>query len=265
MNFSRSITNSKKWVVFIITHKNIFSWLYAKDQDFNLINYRFVIISSTPFQKIKSILYHAINLPEEPGFIRLGDNYTESEAIYNIYKNPKLYAELDFIGFLHYDFEFKSSDGSYNITEQINRYLQDKTKAHISFSTNNTIGVYNLRVLADVNQPNTHCGSGYNCYDYILNDYNHYFHTNHTLDDMFRKQSSNMCSSFLIDIKTFVKMMGFIAYIIESGKLNIFDTLHQFKQQGHLMERYYSVFLLFEYDQFLTLELPHHGFLKMIG
>lgn len=255
---------SKKWTVYIITHKHIFPWLYTKDKDFNRSNYRFVSSSSNRINKTNSLLYQLTDLTREPGFIPLGDHYAESEAMYNIFKNPKFYSSLNYIGFLHYDFEFVSADGSCNITKQINRYLQDKIKAHISFSTSNTSGVYHMRMLADVNQPDTLFGSGYNCYDYILNDYNHYFHTNLTLEDMFRKQSINMCSSFLMDIETFLKMMGFIAYVIESGKLNVFDTLHQYRIQSHLMERYYSVFLLFEYDQSLNLTLPHLGHLKSI-
>jgi hypothetical protein len=255
---------SKKWTVYIITHKHIFPWLYTKDKDFNRSNYRFVNTSSHQLKITNSLFYQVMDLAREPGFIPLGDHYAESEAIYNIYKNPKFYSRLDYIGFLHYDFEFISDDGSCNITEQINGYLQDKTKAHIAFITNNTTAIYHLRMLADVNQPNTLCGTGYNCYDYILNDYNNYFHTNYTLDDMFRQQSINMCSSFLIDIQTFLKMMGLIADVIESGKLDFFDTRHQFRIQSHLLERYYSVFLLFEYAQSLNLMLPHLGQLKFI-
>lgn len=261
MNLIPESPASKKWTVYITTHKNIFPELYSKDSNFNSSNYKFINISSNPL-KITNQLFHVINLPKEPGYIPMGDYYYDSRVIYNIYKNQRFYEGLDFIGFLHYDFEFKLPDGSGNVTKKINKYLRDKTKAHISFSTHNIQMIYNQRILADEKQPNTLSGSGYNCIDYILNDYNNYFHTSYTLNDLYQKHDVNMCSCFLIDVHRFIKMMKFISSIIESKKLKVFDRQHILKIHGHLLERYFGVFLMLKYDQFLNLPLPHLGHLK---
>jgi hypothetical protein len=169
---------------------------------------------------------------------------------------------LDFIGFIHYDKELKLLKAPLwqsrtNITERINSYIKDRTKAHISFETHIPKNDYNQRILADVTMPNTLVGDGLNCYDYILSDYNNYFETVYTIDDFMRKPHINLCSCFLIDIKTFEKMMGFFDWIIQSRKLEVFDTNHQYRLQGGLAERYFGFFLMFEYEEMNDLSIFH--------
>ena len=52
-------------------------------------------------------------------------------------------------------------------------------------------------------------------------------------------------------------MMRFFLPIIESGKLNIFDTEHKYRIQGGLFERYISVFLDKLNKPYYDLELNH--------
>lgn len=60
-----------------------------------------------------------INLPN---YISIGSWYAEMESIYNIYKN-NLYTGLDYIGFIHHDYELRTSNNETNITEQISNAL----------------------------------------------------------------------------------------------------------------------------------------------
>jgi hypothetical protein len=251
------------WNVFIITHRHIFDWLYSRDREFSQEHYSFVNVASQKLEDRYLKKFKIINMIEIPNFIPIGAEYAESEAIYNIYKHGEFYQNLDYIGFLHYDHEFLLSNGERNITERINRYLKDKTSAHISFTTFNVLWDYFKHIMTDESQPETLCGLGRNCYDYILTDYNQYFRTHYTLPDLLNRIKINVCSSFIIDRQTFEKMMGFCSSIIESKKLNVFDSLRRYRFQGQLMERYYSVFLAFEYNEFLDLTLPHHNHLKI--
>lgn len=247
----------KKWKIYIVSHNTIYNYMYEKDKLFNKENYVIFDVSSNKMEvSDKSSIVHQIELPN---YQNLGKWWAESEAIYNIYHNKKLYKNLDYIGFLHYDKELKIIEThKTDITKRINNYIMNKTKGHICFELHNTINDYNQSILADDNQPNTLVGTGINCYDYILKDYNDYFKTNYLIQDFFDKKHINLCSCFLIDVKTFEKMMGFMEYIVESKKLEVFDTEHKYRLQGGLMERYFGMFLTFEYDNFLNLNLYHH-------
>lgn len=251
-----------KWNIFVVTHKHIFDSMYTGDPLFSQDNFKFVNVAAHKLDDSYLQKYQVLNLIELPVFLPLGPQYAESEAIYNIYKNKSYYQNFNFIGFLHYDRELVLNNGQRNITEQINHHLQGRTNAHISFSTYPTRGIYDQKVLADETQPETLNGDGVNCIDYIIKDYNDYFKTNYSLSDLWQRGWLNLDSGFLIDIATFEKMMQFCAVIIESRKLEAFDTLHRYRLPGGLLERYYGVFLAFEYPEFLDLSLPHHRHLK---
>lgn len=251
-----------RWKIFVVTHKHIFNNMYSGDSWFSPEHYTFINVAEKKLAENYLQKYEVLNQNELPNYKPLGPQYAESEAIYNIYNHRNYYQNLDYIGFLHYDRELLLNNGQRNVSELIHYYLQNKQKAHISFSTYPVSGIYAQKVLADANQPETITGDGLNCIDYILNDYNLYFRTHYTLNDLFQKSWLNLDSCFLIDTPTFTKMMQFSAWIIESRKLEIFDTLHRNRLQGGLLERYYGVFLAFEYNDFLDLTLPHHRHLK---
>ena len=248
------------WKIYIVGHNGVHDWMYENDKDFNSNNYTVLDVGQERFNV--SDRYSIIRQNEFSNYQSLGKWWAESEGIYNVWKN-KIYENLDFVGFIHYDKELKLLRRKLfslrtNITHRINEYLKDKTKAHISFKTHHPKLDYNQRIMADESQPNTLVGDGVNCYDYILNDYNDYFRTNYTIKDIFQKNTINLCSCFMIDVLTFEKMMKFWDHIVCSRKLEIFDTYHQHRLQGGLAERYFGVFLMFEYDKMLDLSIVHH-------
>lgn len=260
----RGVLSLANWNIYVITHQYIFESLYAGDPNFSKY-VKFVNVRPQKLSDHYSLTYTVLNLHEMPSYIPIGAQYAESEAIYNIYKNPYLYENLDFIGFIHYDHELLLNTGERNISTRINDYLRKHpTSAHISFATFSVIWDYFQHIMADEAQANTLKGNGRNCYDYILSDYNQYFKTQYTLSDLLNRTKINVCSSFLIDVNSFIKMMGFCSQIIESQKLNLFDTQRLYRLQGQLMERYFGVFLAFEYQKFLDLSLHHHYHLKNI-
>lgn len=252
--------NDVKWKVYIVGHKKIHDVLMAGDDKFNNENYCFLNVGQ--LDKLEnSDQYCCLNQKDLPNYLPMGKYWAESEGIYNIWRSG-IYKDLDYIGFLHYDIEFRLEKKFHigkktNITERIERYICGKEKAHISFATFNPKQDYNQKIMADATRPNELTGDGKNCYDYIIEDYNTYFGTDYTLDDFFQHKYINLCSCFLIDVQTFDKMMGFFDWVVSSHKLDIFDTEHKYRLQGGLAERYFGVFLLFEYDKMRDLFLVH--------
>lgn len=255
-----------KWKIYIVGHNKIYDVQMSRDKKFNNENYCFLNVGSVDNLE-NSEKYCCINQRDLPNYISIGSYWAESEGIYNIWRSG-IYKELQYIGFLHYDIEFRLSrknrmrESFYlgtdtNITSRIERYIRGNERCCISFQTYDIKGDYEQDISADEQNPNTLVHGGRNCYDYILIDYNYYFQTSYTLEDLFSRQKICLCSCFLIDVETFEKMMHFFDWLVKSHKLDAFDTEHQYRFQGGMAERYFGVFLLFEYEKMLDLKLIH--------
>ena len=250
----------KSWKIYIASHKSLNPDFFLIDPSFEYKHYCILNVGANECienaEKFESIRQFELDNAEV-----LGKWWAESEGIYNIWRSGS-YKELDYIGFLHYDKELTLIKNcfwknSHKITQYVDNYIKNKDKAHVSFENHRTRDDYGMRVLADENKPNELTGDGRNCYDMILEDYNSFFQTNYTLDDLFAHKNINLCSCFLIDTPTFDKMMKFFNWIVQSKKLEVFDTEHQYRLQGGLAERYFGVFLLFEYDRHKDLSIIH--------
>lgn len=238
----------KKWKIFIITHGPILDNYYANDPLFSNENFVFFNVSNNI---LKHDIFSVINKKDLANFIHLGAFYAESEVIYNIYKLG-LYSDLDYVGFIHWDFELKSENTYYscNITKAIDELLKFEIDL-ISFSTFSFYEDYNQKILMDKTQPNTLQGDGINCYDVILNDYNNFFHSQVTIDYLMSKRI-NLCSAFMVSIHCFENIMPFYAEVIESQKLNIYDENRKYRFQGGMLERYMAL----AFHNYNTCELP---------
>lgn len=254
-----SVSN-KKWKIYIVGHKKIYPQLVQKDRGFNNENYCFLNVGQA--EKLEnSEPYECIQQKNLDHFMPIGKYWAESEGIYNIWRSG-IWKELEYVGFLHYDIEFRVDKRFFwgkksNITERIEKYIADKNKSHISFATYTPKQDYAQNIMADITRPNELTGDGKNCYEVILEDYNHYFKTSYGLEDFLKRKKLNLCSCFLIDTATFDKMMKFFDWIVQTRKLEVFDTEHQYRFQGGMAERYFGVFLLFEYPKTLDLMLVH--------
>jgi hypothetical protein len=245
--------STKKWKIFIVTHKVIREHYYEKDPLFNKDNWGFINVSKDKLNNDEWYeKYDVIDMINLPNFKSLGPWYAETEAIYNIYKN-NIHLNYDYIGFIHYDYELKDMFGYYNITERINELLNEYELIYLSGIKND----YHQRILADKRKPNQQVGDGLNCYDYIIKDYNDFYGTNENVEEWKGNYVKNICSAFFCKKDDFVKMMEFSSYIIESKKLDIFDTEHKYRFQGGIFERYFSVFLDKLKKPFYNMELNH--------
>lgn len=249
-----------RWRVFIMAHNGVFDWMYDGDSDFSPANYTVVNLTSTPFPV--SAKYDLVNQFELPRSVALGKWWAESEGIYNVYRSG-LHQTRDFVGFIHYDIalEYRSPflrRRLHNVTRRIDNYLSGKTTAHVSFATGQPRRDYRQRIMADVTQPNTLQGNGLNCYDFIIRDFNEFFGENRTVSQFLRLKRVNLCSCFLVDVPGFDRMMKFFDWVVQSKRLDVFDTNHAYRLQGGLAERYFGVFLAFNYGRCLDLSLTHH-------
>jgi hypothetical protein len=251
---------SDNWRIFIMAHNGVHDRMYVGDPDFSRANYTVINLAQTPFAV--SERYDLVNQFDLPSSVALGRWWAESEGIYNIYRNG-LHRSLDFVGFLHYDvaLEYRSRilrRPHRDITRRIDTYLRGKKKAHISLETHHPATDYAQRIMADITQPNTLQGKGLNCYDYIIRDFNEFFAENRTVRQFLSLRRVNLCSCFLVDVPGFDRMMTFFDWVVRSKRLEVFDTAHAHRLQGGLAERYFGVFLAFNYDHCLDLRLTHH-------
>lgn len=233
---------NKKWIIFIVTHGPIIDDYYKNDPLFNNENYVFFNVSDTILKHDK---FKVINKSEIPRYKSMGKWWAESEVIYNIYRLG-LYEDYDYIGFMHYDFEFKclTLSNTYNITELINKHILNN-KEYISFFSHDMNNIFKQYLLLDETVPNTLFGTPgcckKNCLEKIILDYNLIFNTKLELKDIIAKRA-NLCCSFIIKKQIFEKLATLLYIVMNSGYLDKFDILHKYRLHGQVTERYVSVF-----------------------
>jgi len=234
----------KAYKVFVIFHNEI----NLKYFDPSVLN-NVVFVNVNPFNRNRYPEVNVINLYEIPGFIPLGKWYTESEVIYNIYKSPDLMAGVGYVGFIHYDIDFTP----FNETA-----LQSALNGYdlINFQPLRLEDDYGQNILMDPDKPDTLTGEGKNCYLSIFDDFNSFYGTDHNPMSLMKEQI-NLCSCFLMSRQLFEEMMPFACRIIESGKLDSYDTGHRYRIQGGFMERYYGVWGLLKAGRTLNYPLKH--------
>lgn len=209
----------------------------------------FVFVNVNPHNSHVYPGLKVVNLFDFEHFIPLGKWYTESEVIYNVFKHRHLYTNVDFVGFLQYDVD--ASPLRHDTLQQLLEQAQ-----YVSFEPHWFNDDYAQRILMDPAQPNTLRGAGKNCYEGIFEDFNRHYHTAYVLPDWL-DQRIGLCSCFLTKKQHFEELMAFVEEIIQSKKLDNFDTRHQYRIQGGLLERYYAVWFLLRQIPLTALRLEH--------
>ena len=270
------MTTIPNWKIYIVAHKNLFPQMYENDSLFSTEHFSVLNVGANELID-NAEGFEVINQYELPNAIKQGKHWAESEGMYNLWRSGE-YKSLDYIGFIHYDIELRLEPLKYrghklpefrkttNITRRIekalnrskNNILGDKKACYLGFKVYDTWVEYGARIQADVNDPETLVGDGYNCYDYIFDDYNEYFQTKFTKDDFIAKKRIGLCSCFLIDTYHFDEMMKFWDWVVQKGDINKLDTLHRHRLQGGLAERYFGVYLMNHYDECKEIQLIHH-------
>lgn len=233
-----------KWKIYIITHGPIIDEHYQNDPLFSSEHFEFLNVSIKEIVP-SSLEYKVVDLPKLKGYVSLGKWWAEAEAIYNVYLNG-LDKGYDYIGFLHWDHDLTLANGvEKSLTSMLNRRLQEGLAENefISFQTADFSADYGQSIMMDEAQPEKLTGSGRNCYDVILSEYNAYCGSNIRMDELMDRRIC-LCSAFLCSRNNFKKMMDFYGLIINKGLLDRFDTLHQYRFQGGMMERYIGMFFI---------------------
>lgn len=234
-----------RYRIFVVFHDTLKPEYYDDS-----VRQNFVFVNVNPHNLSKYPALSVINLFDMEHFSPLGKWYTESEVIYNVFKNPYLYEDVDFVGFLQYDVD--SSPLNHESMQQLIQQAE-----YISFQPHILRDDYQQKILMDETQPNVLSGRGKNCYDTIFEDFNRHYHTNFAVQDWL-EHSIGLCSCFLIRKEIFNAMMTFVECIIQSKKLDRFDTLHRHRIQGGLLERYYAIWFLLNQITLHPLSLEHH-------
>ena len=285
----------KKWTVFIMCHNVIWDDLYAHDPGFDGRHYRFMKLGRQDIKYDRSKGYQIIREQDYPIWLDL-PHYAEMTGLYCIYKN-RLHDGLDYIGFSHYDKEHRLiGDGSHrnmqelealrleaemerrvlpgsrtNLTALIEAEIIRRRDVHISLESHDVQKIYDQRITMDDRFPERIDGEGVNCIDRILQDYNDFFSTRHTWENLRKCNYMNMCDCFVTPVRLFEKLMTFLCPVIESGRLDIYDPERKHRLQGNLLERYAAVFFALEPIEKADLSTVHQfwrkvrpGFLKQI-
>lgn len=275
----------KIWTIFILCHNVIWDDMYRNDPDFSADHYTFLKLGR----------HELLHSPGE-GYRILGEfdypvhfdapHYAELTGLYCVYKN-RLHEGLDYIGFSHYDKEHRligsggapniasleavrntaevkrrRTSGPTDITARIDRLVASPTPVHVSLETHDFGKIYGQRILMDDRQPDAFVGEGINCIDRILDDYNAFFRTRYTLQDVARDGFLNMCDCFITPVPVFEKLMSFLTPIIEEQRLDVYDTRRMHRLQGGLLERYVAVFFALEQIEKIDLSLVHQYWKK---
>jgi hypothetical protein len=270
----------KTWKVFIHCHNVIWDEMYENDPDFTAEHYSFLKLGSHDLRYNSAKGYRIISEFDFPVYWD-APHYAELTGMYCVYKN-RLHDGLDYIGFSHYDKEHRligsggsanineleaarvqyevkqrKCDGPTNITSMIDKIVHSPYPVHVSLESHDFHKIYDQRVLMDDKKPDAFVGEGVNCIDRILEDYNSFFQTHHTLQDIARDGFLTMCDCFVTPVGIFDKLMSFITPLMESGKLDIYDTQRLHRLQGGLLERYVAVFFALENIAKIDLSIIH--------
>ncbi|WP_266362889.1 hypothetical protein [Tellurirhabdus rosea] len=241
-----SASSKYSFRLFIITHRAIVKEYYNEE-----------ILPFITFVNVNPELdfpaekeYAVMNLWELPVFVPIGKFYTESEVIYNVYKNKQLYAGLDAVGFAHYDMDLSTLTA-----ESFQNYL--KTNDVLYFQPYSFREDYDQKILMDPARPDTLRGKGRNCYETILADYNGSYGTSFRPKELAGK-TIGLCSCFMAKVDLFSSLMtDFIAPVIESKKLDSYDSQRIHRIQGGLMERYIGVWFMLQTANAAPVKVPH--------
>lgn len=275
----------KNWTVFIMCHDVIWDGMYEHDPGFGPGHYSFLKLGRHELRHDSSKGYRIVSEFDYPVSLD-APHYAELTGLYCVYKN-RLHDGLEYVGFSHYDKEHRllapegtanigeletirsrtegerrTGDGPTDITARIQKLVDSPTPVHISLETHGFRKIYDQRVLMDERRPDAFVGEGRNCIDRILEDYNGFFGTRFTLEDVARDGFFTMCDCFVTPFPLFEKLMTFIAPIIESRKLDTYDTGRRHRLQGGLLERYVAVFFALEKIDKMDLSLVHQYWKK---
>ena len=172
-------------------------------------------------------------------------NYCQTSCLYHVFKN-NLHLGADYIGFIQYDMELEKNF-IYDIEEKINKSRED-----IYFYCLNVAGKEGVHLICNPYENS------------VLEKYNKYFNTNHTLASIRSHKNSEkfIClHTFVIPTQTFIKMMTWFCTLTDWLHANYINGLYA-ESMSEVTEEIFGLFLLLQmiendYIQFEQMKLHH--------
>ena len=249
----------KRWKIFVTFFKKLYDDHYTADNSLNLKNFTFVKVNDEYEMELSSNKLDYDVFFEHEFKIYNAElqkkGYHQNSVLYHLYKNNS-HKEYDYIGFIEYDHVL------INEFCQIIQTTLDNTEEDqiFFFNTFNFSQLWDQGILMNPYRSNKQEGnprSKWNCIKVILDDYNNFFDTNYTLQDLAQKNCFPICHAALMPSNIFEKIMKFHTFIIESGKV---EKYHRFNWRSNagLMERYFAVELALEKAKIVdSIKLEH--------
>ncbi|NQU80954.1 MAG: hypothetical protein HQ543_05495 [Bacteroidetes bacterium] len=237
----------KSWKIYVTFFKKLYDEHYSTDDSLNLKNFTFVKVNDEYEMELSSnnhdydIFFEHVFKTYNAELQKKG--YHQNSVLYHLYKNNS-HKEYDYIGFIEYDHVLTNE-----FCKTIQTTIDDTDKDQIFFfNTFNFSQLWDQGILMNPYRLKKQEGnprSKWNCIKVILDDYNNFFDTNYTLQDLAQKNCFPICHAALMPSNIFEKIMKFHAFIIETRKVEKYHRLN-WRSNAGLMERYFAVELALE-------------------
>ncbi len=252
----------KTWKIYVTFFRKLFDDHYTIDPTFSADNFVFAKVNDDyewdkSANKINyNVFYERQFSSFDPGWQRKG--YHENSVLYHLYKD-KIYDQLNYIGFLEYDHVLRPGF----CAEIQERLEQSQGDLIFSFGAFNYEQLWNQGIMLNKWRPGQQegrAGSRWNCLNVILKDYNDFYGTNFSLDDLRDKDCLPLCHAVLMPSRIYDKIMRFHTFIMESGRIEKFHTFN-WRSNAGIMERYLAVELCLESTPIVTdIQLEHRSY-----
>lgn len=220
------------WTVFVVWHKNLDESRYSQDPSFDHARYIFLKVNPRFTSSYNALFGYRVAYEHMLPYYQddLHDKqYMMPGVIYNVFMS-RLHAKLDYIGFMEYDIPLEPGT-----TAKINRLVNQKKRCLIPLSYRNT-----FRRLC---KQTDHQLGGRQCMTTILQDFNNYFATSYTMDELWERNPVIVTQqSFITDRQTFSEVGEFLAYIVHN-KLAERRLETDWKRPSTLLDRYIGLAL----------------------
>lgn len=243
------------WKIYVMFHKVLIEENYKIDPRFDKKYYQFVKANESQQGVWNEDFFDGIVYESEFPFYNnelQKNSYHAPSIIYHIYKNL-LFEKYKSIGFLEYDIPLSNSDkaGWKSFTQEVMRIQNKYEKFVIPFRY-----VHTLETLKNQSEI---CLNGNNAIEELFSIYNRFWGSNHDLTDYLENCITTQ-QSFMCDRSTFMRVMRYISYLIESKVLESAGTWHR---PSTLLERAFGIALLLEKDVYVNPLLLSHQNMKL--
>lgn len=232
-----------KCKLFVIFHSKLHESQYEGDENI----YTFAKVGEQPIDIKSELLKERVVVCKDMvGFVNKGKEWAESEFLISLYEtikqNPDYLGGEKFVGFMQYDHSTTAAN-NIKISDLVkNAEIDDNTFVSlVPIDMNEEI--YSNHIAMDFSNPQKLQGDPL-CYFPMIADFNKFYGTNYKYGDFIKSSKISLCSSFIMSVDNFMRMMEFCIWSSNKNNLDHFDPLRKHRMQGGLMERYYGCWLI---------------------